>query len=138
MAAADDPRSGEAWMQILALCKQVYPWTCHLCGQAIPRDLPPGHKLRYEADHVKTVREARWLARDIHNLRPSHRQCNEYRRARPLTPGLIAEITARFAKPTPPALSFFNTEREGGGGSSDSATFVSRRSPSSDDSPRES
>jgi hypothetical protein len=103
---ANDPRTGRAWTQLLALCKTSYPWICHLCGQAIPRGLPPNHPLAYEADHVLTVKARPDLAHNIHNLRPSHHRCNRYRNDRPLTPALIAEITARYT-PTRPALTFF-------------------------------
>ena len=116
MKTTKDPRSGRAWQELLKLCKASYPWICHLCGQAIPRaSLRPGHPLKYEADHVITVDAEPRLAMNIHNLRPSHGRCNRYRGNRPLTPALIAEITARFAPPRPPALAFFELEsREGG------------------------
>lgn len=111
MATPHDPRTGRAWITLIHLCQRTYPWTCHLCGQPIPRGLPANHPLAYEADHVLTVKQRPDLARSIHNLRPSHHRCNRHRRARPLTPALIAEITARYAQPKPPALQFFEGNR---------------------------
>ena len=111
-----DPRTGRAWQQLLAQCKQHYPWTCHLCGQAIPRHAPRNHPLEYQADHVITVDAEPRLAMRLSNLRPSHGRCNRARGNRPLTPALIAEITARFAPPRRPALAFFDLDPEPGGG----------------------
>jgi hypothetical protein len=107
----NDPRTGRAWMNLITQCKSSYPWICHLCNQPIPRGLPAGHNLHFEADHVTSVDECRrtgrlWLILDIRNLRPSHRQCNQYRGKRKLTPALKAEIRARYT-PTQPALTFF-------------------------------
>jgi len=111
-----DPRTGRAWQELLKLCKASYPWICHLCGQAIPQvKLRPGHDLEYQADHVITVNAEPRLAMRLSNLRPSHARCNRARGSRPLTPALIAEITARFGQPRQPALAFFELEsREGG------------------------
>ena len=113
----NDPRTGRAWQQLLTLCKTSYPWTCHLCGQTIPRTpLPRGHPLEYQADHIITVDAEPRLAMRLSNLRPSHGRCNRARSNRPLTTALIQEITARFAPPSRPALAFFELEpREGGG-----------------------
>ena len=111
-----DPRTGRAWQDLLAQCKQHYPWICHLCDQAIPRHLSPTHELAYQADHVITVDAEPRLAMRLSNLRPSHRRCNQARSNRPLTPALIQEITARFAPPSRPALAFFDLPAGGGTG----------------------
>lgn len=114
-----DPRTGRAWQALLTQCKASHPWTCHLCGQAIPHTpLPQGHPLEYQADHVITVNAEPQLAMRLTNLRPSHGRCNRYRGNRPLTPALIAEITVKYAT-RKPALDFFKgrgavTERHEG------------------------
>lgn len=104
-----DLRSGRAWQNLLAQCKAHWGWTCHLCGQPIPRQLPVGHPLKYEADHVLPYKTHPHLRMALSNLRPSHARCNQYRGKLPLTPGLIAEITAKFAMRRP-ALDFFNVD----------------------------
>ena len=136
MATAGDPRTGRAWQQLLALCKASYPWTCHLCRQSIPRiDLPRGHPLEYQADHLITVDAEPRLAMRLSNLRPSHGRCNRYRSNRPLTPALIAEITARFAPPRRPALAFFDVEPREGGRVDDLTSTSSEGDPAGDFSP---
>ena len=126
-----DPRTGRAWMQLVADCKRHYPWICHLCGQAIPRGLPPNQPLSYEADHVITVDQEPRLALNIRNLRPSHHRCNRYRSNRPLTPALIQEITARFAPRSRPALAFFDE----GGRVDDLTSSTPEGAPAGDFSP---
>lgn len=104
-----DQRTGRAWMALVAECKQTYPWICHLCGQAIPRDVHRDHPLAYQADHVKSYDGYPHLRMAIHNLRPSHRQCNRHRGKRELTPTLVAEITTKFGRQMDkPALRWFN------------------------------
>lgn len=99
---------GRASHQLVQQCKAVYGWTCHLCGQPIPRHaLPRGHPLKYQADHVLSYEDHPELRMVLSNLRPSHGRCNRVRGKRPLTPALIAEITVRFA-PNKPALGFFD------------------------------
>lgn len=102
-----DLRTGRAWQLLIEQCKAVRGWTCHLCGQPIPRHwLPLGHPLKYEADHVLSYDEHPALRMALSNLRPSHGRCNRYRGKRTLTPALVAEITAKFATRRP-ALDFF-------------------------------
>ena len=96
-------------MALVAECKRTYPWVCHLCGQPIPRGVHRDHRLAYQADHVMAYDSHPLLRMALHNLRPSHRQCNRHRGNRPLTPALIAEVRAKFAPATDrPALSFFD------------------------------
>ena len=45
-------QEGRAWANVVKLAKATYPWTCHLCGEPIPRHVPLTHPLRYEGDHV--------------------------------------------------------------------------------------
>jgi len=131
-----DPRTGRAWQDLLQLCKASYPWVCHLCSQAIPRTpLPRGHPLEYQADHVITIDAEPRLAMRLSNLRPSHGRCNRYRGNRLLTPALIAEITARFAPPTRPALAFFELESTEGGGVDDLTSSRLEGTPAGDFSP---
>jgi len=105
-----DWRSTRAWRALVEDCKATYGWTCHLCGRLIPADVPTEHALAYQADHVKPYDTHPALRMALHNLRPSHRQCNRWRGSRELTPSLIAECRARFVpEVTRPALQFFNT-----------------------------
>lgn len=104
-----DWRSTRAWRALVEQCKRTYGWTCHLCGQPIPRRLEAGHPLSYQADHVLPYATHPLLGMALSNLRPSHRRCNQYRGARPLTPALVAQITARFRPRPKPALRFFDT-----------------------------
>lgn len=109
MATPGDQRGGRPWAQLVEQCKAVYGWTCHLCGQPIPRHaLPRGHPLKYQADHIKSYEDHPELRMVLSNLRPSHGRCNRVRGKRPLTPALIAEITVRFTPPRKPALDFFD------------------------------
>lgn len=109
-----DLRGGRAWEALVDQCKAHYPWVCHLCGQPIPRHpLPRGHPLKYQADHVLPYKTHPALRMALSNLRPSHGRCNRHRGLRPLTEGLIAEITALFA-PRRPALDFFDVIEAGG------------------------
>lgn len=103
-----EQRVGRAWMALVDQCKRTYPWTCHLCGQPIPPGLHRTHPLAYQADHVYPVSTHPHLGMVLANLRPSHRQCNNYRKNRALTPALVAEITAKYAAHTTrPALGWF-------------------------------
>lgn len=103
-----EQRRGRAWMALVSECKQTYPWTCHLCGQAIPVGAHKDDPLAYQVDHIYPVSTHPHLVRVLANCRPSHRQCNNYRKARPLTPALVAEVTAKFAPLTVrPALEWF-------------------------------
>lgn len=105
-----DQRTGRAWMALVSECKQTYPWVCHLCGQPIPRGVHRDHPLAYQADHVLPVKTHPHLSMVLANCRPSHRRCNRYRSNKPLTPALIAEITAKFAgSASRPALAFFDS-----------------------------
>lgn len=105
--ADQEQRAGRAWQLLIEQCKAVHGWTCHLCGQSIPRGpLPLGHPLKYHADHVQSYEDYPELRMALSNLRPSHGRCNRYRGKRPLTPGLVAEITLRFTTHRP-ALDFF-------------------------------
>lgn len=101
-----DPRSGQAWVDLINECKQTYPWICHLCTQSIPA-VHRDHPLAYQVDHIHPVATHPHLARLITNCRPSHRRCNRARGKRPLTPELIAALTARYGQPRP-ALAFFD------------------------------
>lgn len=101
-----DPRSGQAWVDLINECKATLPWTCHLCGQLIPRGVHRNHPLAYQVDHVHPVSTHPHLGRVVANLRPSHRRCNRARGKRPLTTALVAEFTTRYAHR--PALSFFD------------------------------
>lgn len=108
-----DLRGDRAWKALVELCKRTYPWICHLCGQPIPRQaLPVGHPEKYEADHVLSYDDYPHLRMVLANLRPSHCRCNRYRGKRPLTPALIAEITAYFAPRPRPALRFFDVKEQ--------------------------
>jgi 5-methylcytosine-specific restriction endonuclease McrA len=98
--------SGHAWQLIRQQVEQTYGRTCHLCGRTIPIGLPKYHPRSFEVDHIYPRSTHPQLELDLRYLRPSCRQCNRYRSDRPLTPELIAEITARFA-PIRPALRFF-------------------------------
>lgn len=102
-----DPRKSHAHQQLKLLCQLTYPWTCHLCGQAIPRGVHWRHPLAYEPDHLLTVNERPDLALSIDNVRPSHRRCNQARNNKPYTPGLVLELTERFSVRTPDALRIF-------------------------------
>ena len=102
-----DPRTGQAWVDLINQCKRTYPWTCHLCGEPIPQGVHRDHPLAYQVDHVYPVKTHPHLARVLALLRPSHRRCNRYRSDRPLTPELVAEITARYGGAPRPALQFF-------------------------------
>lgn len=99
-----DQRAGRPWQRLVEACKTTYPWTCHLCEQPIPHGLHRRHPLAYQADHVQPYETHPHLRMDITNLRPSHRQCNQYRGKRPITPALLAEIQLRFVDPPRPAL----------------------------------
>lgn len=112
-------QAGRAWTDLVELAKTKYPWVCHLCGEPIPKhQLPRGHPLRYEADHVLPASTHPHLVLVLTNVRPSHSRCNKYRGNRPLTKALIAEIKARFVTKRP-ALEFFAAiERWEGGGHS--------------------
>jgi 5-methylcytosine-specific restriction endonuclease McrA len=95
-------------MDVIAQCKATYPWTCHLCSRAIP-NVHRDEDLAYQVDHVLPVSTHPHLTRVLANCRPSHRQCNRYRSDRPLTPELIAEITAKFGITERPALAIFGS-----------------------------
>lgn len=104
-----DPRKTYRWRYVVVpQVKAQYAWVCHLCGQAIPEGVGWRDPLAFEADHILTVSERPELAFDLTNLRPSHRRCNTARKARPLTPALVGELTQRFTEYTPPALKFFS------------------------------
>lgn len=90
--------------------KYHLPWTCHLCGYPIPVGVSRFHPEAYELDHILTVRDHPEFALSPDNVAPSHRQCNAWRKARPLTEGLRTEAAERF-KPRPPAaLGFFDVK----------------------------
>jgi len=101
-----NPCKGRAWQSISAQVAATYGWTCHLCGEPIPRGLPLRHPLRFQVDHVKPKSIYPHLALTLSNLRPSHQRCNKYRGARTVTPELIAEIQARFTSARK-AMNFF-------------------------------
>lgn len=48
---------------------------CHLCGEMIDYDLPPGHPQAFEADHV--IPWAAGGTSTLDNLAASHRLCNQ-------------------------------------------------------------
>lgn len=102
-----DVRRTRAWRRLVLWAKQNLPWTCHLCGQRIPHHVHRFHDLAYALDHKLPVRNRPELALSPDNVAPSHKRCNDYRKARPLTPGLVLEITERFAARPPAALGFF-------------------------------
>lgn len=112
---ATDVRRTRPWRRLVAWAKLTLPWVCHLCGQDIPRNVTRFHPESYALDHVLPVSTHPELALSFDNVKPSHKQCNDYRKARPLTPGLKLEIAQRFAKKTPQALDFFASLGEGGG-----------------------
>jgi hypothetical protein len=103
-----DVRRTRAWRDLVTWAKRNLPWVCHLCGGRIPRGVHRFHPLAYELDHKLTVRDHPAFALAPSNVAPSHRQCNSYRKARPLTPGLVLEITERFTVRPPAALDFFS------------------------------
>jgi len=103
-----DPRSGQAWVDLIIQCKRTYPWMCHLCGQPIPHGVHRDHPLAYQVDHIHPVATHPWLARALTNLAPAHRRCNRARGTRPLTPALVAELTTRYGHSERPALGFFS------------------------------
>jgi hypothetical protein len=115
-----DVRRTRAWRRLVQWAKLNLPWVCHLCGERIPRNVHRFHDLAYELDHKLTVSERPDLALHPDNVAPSHRRCNAWRKAKPLTPGLQLEIKERFAVRPPAALDFFGTppiptENPGGG-----------------------
>lgn len=110
MTEGNDVRKSWRWQQLVRWAKLNLPWICHLCGQRIPLHAHRFHPLAYQLDHKITVRERPDLALHPTNVAPSHRQCNNWRNARPLTPGLILECTERFAPKRPAALGFFGTQ----------------------------
>lgn len=62
---------------------------CHLCGEPIDYDLPPGHPQAFEADHIIPVAVGGTSTLD--NIAASHRVCNQRkgdgrRAGRPDTP----------------------------------------------------
>jgi len=101
-----DWRSTRAWRDLVAASVRTYGRTCHLCGQPIPHGLGPNHPLSLQGDHVLSYTTHPHLAMVLANVRPSHRRCNNYRKARPVTPELLAEITTRFTTHRD-ALEFF-------------------------------
>lgn len=104
---ATDVRRTRAWRALVRWAKYNLPWICHLCGQRIPSHVGRDHPLSYALDHKMTVRDHPELALSQDNVAPSHKRCNDWRKARPLTPGLVLECTERFAARPPAALGFF-------------------------------
>lgn len=102
-----DVRRTRAWRRLVSWAKLNLPWTCHLCGQRIPTSVSQFHPLAYELDHKLTVRDYPELALSPDNVAPSHRRCNAWRKARPLSVGLLIECAERFAARPPAALRFF-------------------------------
>lgn len=98
-----DVRRSHQWRQLVAWAKLTLPWVCHLCDQPIRNDVSHEHPLSYALDHVLPVRDHPELALSPANVQPSHRQCNDWRKARPVTAGLKLECRSRFGDGTPPA-----------------------------------
>lgn len=105
-----DVRGTRAWRRLVHWAKYNLPWVCHLCGEAIRSDVPSTHDLAYELDHKLTVRDHPELALEPSNVAPSHRRCNAWRKARPLTEGLRVEARERFRPRPPAALGFFDVK----------------------------
>jgi hypothetical protein len=102
-----DVRRTRAWRKLVEWAKLNLPWVCHLCGQPIPVHAHRFHPLAFALDHVLTVRDHPELALSKDNVMPSHKRCNDWRKARPLTVGLRLECVERFAEKPPLALGFF-------------------------------
>lgn len=107
-----DVRSSWAWRGLVTWAKYNLPWICHLCGQRIPTHASRFSPLSYALDHKLTVSDHPELALSKDNVAPSHKRCNESRSNRPLTPGLILEITEKYANRVPTALNFFDSSTE--------------------------
>lgn len=105
-----DVRKSWRWQQLVAWAKRELPWVCHLCSHPIPHHVPRNHPHSYALDHVLTVRDHPEFALDPNNVAPSHKQCNEWRKARPVTPGLRVEAAEKFAPKPPAALGFFDVK----------------------------
>lgn len=103
-----DVRKTWAWQQLVAWAKRTLPWVCHLCGEGIPHHVPRDHPLSYALDHKLTVRDHPQFALDPSNVAPSHKQCNSWRKNKPLTEGLRVEARAKFKAKPPAALGFFD------------------------------
>lgn len=109
MARPGDPRVGQVWMDLIAWCKDNYPWICHLCDEVIPVDITDNaHPLAYQVDHVLTVEAYPHLALRRDNLRPSHRQCNRMRGSKDLNDTLREQIKMKYGYVERPALALFD------------------------------
>lgn len=51
---------------------------CHICGQPIDYDLPPGHPMSFEVDELVPVRHG-GDPLDYSNVDAAHRYCNRVR-----------------------------------------------------------
>ena len=127
--------STRAGAKLTAACKRYYPWTCHLCGYAIPRTAPSGHPQSFEADHLADHHGNPHLRLVLSNLRPSHKICNQWRSRRPISNGLRSEIRTRYAARflQRPAMSFFAVGVDQGKGE---GVTTGQRSRSGATSPR--
>jgi 5-methylcytosine-specific restriction endonuclease McrA len=104
-----DVRQSAEWQALVRWAQLTLPWVCHLCDQPIRRDVDHRHPLSYALDHVVPVKLQPELALAPSNVAPSHRQCNSWRKHKPLTPGLKLECQALFGDGTPPvALRLFD------------------------------
>lgn len=103
-----DARQSAEWQHLVRWAKTTKPWTCHLCGLAIPVDVGKDHPLAYALDHVISVNERPDLILSPGNVEPSHKLCNSRRKDRPLTPGLRLEMAERMTDREPIALKFFD------------------------------
>jgi 5-methylcytosine-specific restriction endonuclease McrA len=53
----------------------VQAWTCQLCGDPIPPEVPRSHPLAWTKDHIIPV--AQGGGNDLANLQPVHALCNK-------------------------------------------------------------
>lgn len=105
-----DVRQSAEWQALVRWAKVSMPWVCHLCAQPIRADVDHRHPKSYALDHIEPVKLHPELALSPTNVAPSHRECNSWRKDRPLTPGLRIEIADRFTDRPPVALKFFSDQ----------------------------
>lgn len=74
MSKAWQRGSTRRWRDVRAYVLDRDRWTCGLCGQRIPRGLPPEHP---DSGQVHHTRDRRLVGDNPAHLVASHRHCNQ-------------------------------------------------------------